>query len=48
MPIASYDRLFGGKGGASKALRAMVKEYGSKKGTSVFYALVNKRKKKAS
>lgn len=44
MPVSSYDRLFGGKGGAAKALRAMIKKYGAKKGTSIFYALANKRK----
>jgi hypothetical protein len=45
MPVKNYDPLFGGKGGAGKALSAMKKEYGDKKGTSVFYATINKRKK---
>ena len=44
MPLAAYDRYFGGD--AAKAYRAMVKQYGQKKGRSVFYALVNKRKAK--
>jgi hypothetical protein len=43
MPISNYDRYFGGN--AAKALREMVKKYGAKRGTSIFYALVNKRKK---
>jgi hypothetical protein len=30
------------KGGAAKALRAMRKRYGKKKGTAVFYAKANK------
>lgn len=42
MPLKKYDRYFGGD--AAKAYRAMVKQYGAKKGRSVFYALVNKRK----
>jgi hypothetical protein len=42
MPIARYDRLFGGD--AAKALRAMVAKYGAEKGRRVFYATVNKRK----
>lgn len=33
------------KGGAAKALRAMRKRYGKKKGTSVFWATANKRGK---
>ncbi len=43
MPLSKYDKDFGGKGGATKAHSAMVKEYGEKKGESVFYALKNKR-----
>jgi hypothetical protein len=46
MPIAAYDRYFGGKGGAAKAMAALVKEYGPQKGRAVFYGLVNKRKRK--
>ena len=45
MPVSAYDRYFGGD--AAKALRELVKKYGAKKGTSVFYALVNKRKKQS-
>lgn len=44
MPISNYDRYFGGD--AAKAYRAMVKQYGAKKGRQVFYALVNKRRKR--
>lgn len=47
MPLRKYDPQYGGKeGSARKVLSAMRKEYGRKKGTSVFYALANKRKKK--
>lgn len=44
MPISKYNKYYGGH--ASKALKAMRKEYGSKEGTSVFYAKINKMKKK--
>lgn len=45
MPIAKYDVQFGGKpGSASKAMASMQRQYGPKKGTSVFYATKNKRK----
>ena len=45
MPIEKYDRYYGGKpGSAMKAMKALQSEYGGKKGTSVFYALKNKRK----
>lgn len=44
MPLSKYDAQFGGKGGATKAHAAMVKEYGAKKGERVFYATKNKRK----
>jgi hypothetical protein len=43
MPISKYNRHFGGN--AAGALRAMVKRYGAKKGRSVFYATVNKRRR---
>jgi hypothetical protein len=47
MPISNYDPLYGNKpGAASEALGAMRKRYGQKKGTSVFYATANKRKKR--
>jgi hypothetical protein len=45
MPLARYDRYYGGKGGAAKAHAAMVKEYGPEKGEQVFYATKNKRRK---
>lgn len=49
MPIAKYDKYFGGeKGSAAKAKRAMGKTYSSAdKAEQVFYALKNKRKKEA-
>lgn len=44
MPIAKYNAAFGGQpGSAVKAKNAMEKEYGSKKGESVFYATKNKK-----
>ena len=46
MPIAKYDKYFGGKkGSAQKAKSAMEKQYGEDKGESVFYAKKNKNKK---
>lgn len=46
MPISKYNKFFGGKeDSAEKAKSAMSKEYGSKKGEQVFYALKEKRKK---
>jgi len=45
MPLSRYNAAFGGaKGSAEKAHAAMVKEYGAKKGESVFYATVNSKK----
>ena len=46
MPMSKYDKHFGGKGGAAKAHAAMVKEYGADKGEQVFYATMNKKKKR--
>jgi hypothetical protein len=44
MPLYKYDKEFGGKpGSAEKAHEAMQKEYGPKKGESVFYATKNKK-----
>lgn len=43
MPISKYNPYFGGN--AEKALQNLIKEYGQKKGESIFYALVAKRKK---
>lgn len=48
MPLRIYDHYFDGKGSAAKATAAMIAEYGKKKGTSVFYATKNKRKKQKS
>lgn len=45
MPLKAYDRYFGGKGGAAKAKRSMLRQYGHEKGEEVFYATMNKRKK---
>jgi hypothetical protein len=45
MPVSKYDRYFGGKrGSAQETLSSMQQQYGQQKGTSVFYALKNKRK----
>lgn len=45
MPISQYDRYFSGKpGSAQKALTAMQHTYGQKKGTTVFYATLNRNK----
>ena len=46
MPMSKYDTHFGGKGGAAKAHAAMVKEYGAEKADEVFYAKINKMKKR--
>jgi hypothetical protein len=43
VPLAKYDKWFGGKGGAEKAMAAMREEYGDR-AESVFYATMNKRK----
>jgi hypothetical protein len=43
MPISKYNRHFGGN--AAGALRAMTKKYGARKGRSVFYATINKRRR---
>lgn len=45
MPISKYDTYFGGKGGATEAHSAMMKQYGAKKGEQVFYATMNKKKR---
>jgi hypothetical protein len=46
MPISKYDSAYGGKSGAAaKALAAMRKKYGRKRGTSIFYATKNMKKK---
>ncbi len=47
MPISNYNSAFGGKpGSAQSALDSMKDQYGETKGTKVFYATKNKRKKK--
>jgi len=46
MPLSKYDPQFGGKGGAAKAHAAMIEKYGEKKGESVFYATMNKKKRR--
>lgn len=46
MPLKVYDKYFGGKpGAAAEAHAAMVKTYGAKKADSVFYSLVNRKRK---
>lgn len=42
MPLSKYF-----KGSGAKVLADMQSEYGDKKGKQVFYATINKRKKKA-
>ena len=45
MPLAKYDKNFGGKpGAATEAHDAMVKKYGPEKGKQVFYGKKNKNK----
>lgn len=45
MPMSRYNKAFGGTAGsAEKAHAAMTKEYGDKKGNSVFYATVNTKR----
>jgi hypothetical protein len=45
MPIAKYNRAFGGgKGAAQKALAGMKEQYGAEKGERVFYATVNRKR----
>jgi hypothetical protein len=46
MPISAYDDLFGGD--ANKTYQALLKQYGDQKGKSVFYAMVNKRRRARS
>lgn len=47
MPLSKYNQAFGGKpGSASEAHASMLKQYGSKKGESVFYATKNKNLKR--
>jgi hypothetical protein len=49
MPVSKYNRYFSGKrGSAQETLSSMIAQYGEKKGRAVFYATVNKRKKKLS
>jgi hypothetical protein len=47
MPLKNYNAYFGNKkGSAAEAHAAMVRQYGAKKGNSVFYATINRKKKK--
>jgi hypothetical protein len=49
VPIARYNKYVGGKrGAAQETLSSMISQYGEEKGKRVFYALMNKRKKKLS
>jgi len=45
MPLSRYDQFFGGKGGAAKAMDAMVSQHGAEKGKSVFFATIKEKKK---
>jgi hypothetical protein len=48
MPLSKYDRYFGGKpGAAQEAHDSMVKQYGAKKGESIFYATKNRNAARA-
>lgn len=45
MPLAKYDKAFGGTAGAAaKARRSMLRQYGREKGEQVFYATMHKKK----
>jgi hypothetical protein len=44
VPLSKYNRYFGGN--AAKALRAMIAKYGAQRGRQVFYATVNKKRRK--
>jgi hypothetical protein len=44
VPLSKYNRYFGGN--AAKALRAMIAKYGPQRGRQVFYATVNKKRRK--
>jgi hypothetical protein len=44
MPLSSYNRYYGGD--AAKALRAMIAKYGPQRGRQIFYATVNKKRKR--
>lgn len=45
MPSAKDDQWFGGKpGSSSKAYKALIAQYGLKKGVDVYHALLAKRK----
>ncbi|KKN21040.1 hypothetical protein LCGC14_0929380 [marine sediment metagenome] len=46
MPLSRYDQFFGGKGGAAKAMDAMVSQHGAEKGKSVFFATIKEKKKR--
>ena len=47
MPLARYDKYFGGeRGAADRALAAMQRTYGRKDGETVFHATIAKRKRK--
>lgn len=48
MPLASYDKLFGGARGAAEQTRAQMRQtYGAKKGDAVFWGTVYKRERRA-
>lgn len=50
MPLSRYDRLVSSKrskqsGSAAEVKASFVKEYGEKRGTQLFYAWINSRRK---
>jgi hypothetical protein len=44
MPLSRYDRFFGGN--AAKAYREMTRKYGASRGARIFYATLNRKKRK--
>lgn len=48
MSLGRYDKFFGGRGSAEKALQSMKRTYGRKDGQTVFDATIAKRKRKST
>lgn len=47
MPISQYDPLFSGKkGSAAKVKASLVSQHGEQKGTRIFFAMVNQRRRR--
>lgn len=46
VPVDSEDRYFGAsEGSANKALSALIKQYGARKGHDIYYRMLAERKK---